>query len=255
MKKLFFDTETAPTLAYVYGRYDLTVRPDQVVDNGFFLSYQAAWDDGKIFTGSLRGKKNLTSKDDKKLCMEMANLIAQADVVIAHNADRFDLARLSARLVTHGLKPFTPPAVVDTLKACRRFFKFEANSLDSVCQELGLGRKFHSGGFETSLACMRGEEKAWNKLLLYGKQDVVLLRELYYRLRPWMKNHPNHNLYDSTLNSCCHACGKYDLEYRGYRHTPTMSYHRFQCKDCGAWGQERKNCIDKEKKDVITRGV
>ena len=255
MKILFLDTETAPSLGYFYGRYDLSIRPDQIVHNGFFLSYQAAWGDGKIFTNSLRCKKNLKPDDDKKLVVAMSKLVSEADVVVAHNADRFDLARLSARLATHGLKPFEPPLVVDTLKVCRRFFKFEANSLDSVCQELGLGRKFHSGGFETSLACMAGDDKAWDKLLKYGEQDIILLRKLYYRLRPWMKNHPNHNLFNDGTKSNCHACGSIKINYRGFSRTATQQYQRYQCQDCGAWGQERKTVIEKDKKASITKGT
>lgn len=255
MRKLFLDTETAPSLGYFYGRYDINISPDQIVHNGFFLSFQAAWDDGDIFVDSLRNKGKLKPDDDKSLVIKMAKLVNEADVVIAHNAHRFDLARLSARLATHGLRPFRPPQVVDTLRECRRHFKFESNSLDSVCRELGIGRKFHSGGFETSLACMRGDQEAWDKLLEYGKHDVLLLRELHYRLRPWMTNHPNHNLYDEGGASSCPNCGGYRLEYRGYYRTKTMRYHRFSCKDCGAWGKERKNNLDKEKRETIVTGI
>lgn len=255
MRKLFLDTETAPSLGYFYGRRDLYVSPDQIVHNGFFLCFQAALDDGPVFTQSLRGLGQIGPEDDKPLVERMVKLIESADVVIAHNADRFDLARLSARLASHGMKPFQPPAVVDTLKACRRFFRFEANSLDSVCQELGIDRKFHSGGFETSLACMRGEESAWEKLISYGIKDVELLRDLYKRILPWISNHPNENLYNTSGQSCCPKCGSLDIEWRGTRHTQTMSYARFRCRACGGWGSDRKNSLDKEKKEAIVKNI
>lgn len=251
---LFLDTEVAPSLGYFYGRYDIRIGPDQIVHNNFFMSYQAAWNDGEVFTGSLKGKKNCTDKDDKKLVQEMVELINKADVVIAHNADRFDLALLSARLAAHRLKPFHTPQVIDTLKVCKRFFKFESNSLDSVCQELGIGRKFHSGGFETSLAAIKGDKKAWNKLLNYGKHDVVLLRELYLRLRPWMKNHPNMGLYTPIKQSVCVTCQSTNLHWHGYVRTKTQEYHRAVCQDCGAVMRERTTALEKAKRIFITVG-
>jgi DNA polymerase elongation subunit (family B) len=255
MKILFLDIETAPALGYFYQRWDVNISPDQVVHTGFMMCYQAAWNDGPVFVRSLKGKKNLKPKDDRQLIKEVADLISKADVVVAHNADRFDLAYISKRLAVHGMKPFAPPAVVDTLKVCRRFFKFEANSLDSVCRELGLGRKFHSGGFETCIAAMKGSRKAWDKLLKYGKHDVKLLRDLYYRLRPWMKNHPNHNLFEPTLKSVCKACGSHKLQGNGWRITQTMRYRRLRCMDCGASNSERSADLDKDKKASILTGA
>jgi hypothetical protein len=258
MRLLFIDLETAPALGYFYQRYDVTIKPDQLVHNGFILSYQAAWNDGEVFTGSLKDKsyknRTLLPQDDKSIVIEIGKLLEQADVAIGHNAVRFDVAKFNARLASHNMKPIAMPHIVDTLRVCRDKFKFEANSLDSVCQELGLGRKFHSGGYETTISCMKGDQSAWDKLLEYGKQDIVLLRDLYYRVRPFMTNHPNHNLRDNTLKSCCPTCGEYRLQSRGVRHTLTMTYDRYQCMGCGAWSQERKNNVDKEKRDVILKG-
>ena len=256
MRQLYLDIETAPTIGAFYGRYDLSISPQQVIDNGFILCFQYAWGDGAVHVESLKDKGKLTSKSDKQLVKRLAELLGEADVVVAHNADKFDIPVITARMACHGLKPFAMPKVIDTLKVCRRFFKFEANSLDSACRQLGIGIKGKSGGFDTSLACMNGDKKAWNTLLKYGKQDVVLLRSLYYRIRPWMKNHPNNNLYNEAARSCCHVCANEKIEYRGYAYTNTMRYSRYKCLDpkCGAWGQDRGNNLDKEKRATVTRG-
>jgi DNA polymerase elongation subunit (family B) len=102
-KTLYFDSETAPTIARVYGRYDLRVTPDQVIDNGYFLCFQAAWNDGPVFAESLRGKGVLKPKDDKELVKRMSALVSEADIIIGHNAINYDLAKLSARLAVHKL--------------------------------------------------------------------------------------------------------------------------------------------------------
>jgi len=256
LKILYLDIETAPTSGYFYNRYDVRISPDQVIDNGFILCYQAAWNDGKIFTNSLRENKKfpLTSKSDKGLVKEIAKHISNADVVVAHNAHKFDLSLVSARLAAHNLKPYNPVQVIDTLRVCKRFFKFESNSLDSVCQELGIGRKFHSGGFETSIACIAGDQKAWDKLLKYGKHDVNLLRDLYKRLRPWISNHPNPNLFDAENRGICTKCGSSNLVHNGKQYTPTMVYQRYLCRGCGGHSYARHTCLDKEKRKTILKG-
>ena len=219
------------------------------------MCYQWAINDGPVHVESLRHIKHpLTPKDDKALCQKLSKLISESDVIIGHNVKKFDLARLSARLAAHNLKPFEPKTIVDTLMACRRFFMFEANSLASVCAELGLEHKGHSGGFETSLACMAGNQKAWDSLLTYGKQDVVILRQLYKRILPWIENHPNLTLFSPKTVFACPRCGSDHIQYRGYRYTNTMRYMRFQCMDCGAWGSDRCTDLDKEEKSYILRG-
>lgn len=250
-KIAFIDIETAPSLGYFYERFDLRISPDQIVHNGFILCYQAAWNRGQIFSSSLSGKKDLRPEDDKKLVVELVNLINRADIVVAHNAVRFDLARISARAAAHGMKPFRPPEVIDTLRACRAFFKFEGNSLDSVCQELGIGRKFHSGGYETTLKCLRDDAESWKKLIKYGEHDVKLLRDLYFRIRPFIRNHPNMNLYNGALEPLCRNCGSKKLSSDGHRYTAVGKRRRYVCDDCGSYSSERSSDIDKEKKEFI----
>jgi hypothetical protein len=143
--------------------------------------------------------------------------------------------------------------VVDTLKACRKYFGCEANSLDSVCQELGLGRKKHSGGFETSAKCMIGDDKAWQKLISYGKHDVILLRELYKRILPFIKDHPNMALLKGGVDSVCPVCTSKNIQWRGEAHTKTMSYHRFQCNECRSWGRARKTFLKKPQRDAVLK--
>jgi hypothetical protein len=63
---------------------------------------------GAGFVESLRHKKNLGPKDHKELVKSLSKLVSEADVVVAHNGDRFDLARLKARLAAHNIPPFIP---------------------------------------------------------------------------------------------------------------------------------------------------
>jgi len=85
---------------------------------------------------------------------------------------------------------------------------------------------------------MNGDEKAWNTMKKYARQDVDLLADLYYRLRPWMTTHPNLALFDGRPDSCP-TCGHADLMRRGYRSTKVAQYAQFQCKKCKAYCRKR----------------
>lgn len=236
MKICFLDTETAPALVYTYRYWKANISPDQVKHPSFFMSYQYAWGDGAVKVGSLRHIKHvLTDKDDKHLTKELSDIVSQADIVIAHNADRFDLSFLRARIAAHNLKPFNPPQVIDTLKASRRAFRLESHSLASLGKYLAVGEKLHSGGFENAIACMHGDQKAWDTLLKYGKQDVELLRSVYKRIRPLISNHPDMLPNDPIPH--CPKCGTFNLESRGYACNKTQTFRRYICRDCGGWTQ------------------
>jgi len=97
--------------------------------------------------------------------------------------------------------------------------------------------------------CMAGDPVAWKKMERYNKQDVVLLEKVYDKLLPWIKSHPNHNLYDD-VEHCCPNCGSGKLHRRGVARSIGGVYQRFQCTDCGSWSQGTKS-----EKSVTVKGI
>lgn len=182
--------------------------------------------------------------DDSQLVETLFDLLHQADVVVAHNGERFDLPTILGRGVVHGLKPPSPYFVIDTLRVARKEFRFVSNRLVNLAEELGVSpkqdhKKFP--GFELWLECLRGNDEAWDEMRTYNVQDVITLEEIYIRLRPYMKNHPNiaHRQKDG-VEVYCPKCGSSNIQYRGYYYTRSgIAYRRFVCKDCGGWGRER----------------
>lgn len=76
----------------------------------------------------------------------------------------------------------------------------------------------------------------------YCKQDVVTLEALFDEPKPFTNQIPNHNLWldkdrEEHPEKVCHNCGSEELRSNGWRHTITMSYRRYVCKDCGSWGR------------------
>ena len=67
--------------------------------------------------------------NDKGLVEEIIQLFDETDVVIAHNADKYDVPTGNARAIFHGITPNSPFRTSDTLKVDKARFRFESNSL------------------------------------------------------------------------------------------------------------------------------
>lgn len=250
-KILIIDIETAPKLAYVWRFFKTNVGAKQVKEHGHILSFAAKWlDDDRIIYS-----ENRTSHD-KDIVKEMVDLLDEADIVIAHNAKRFDLPSINGRALVHGIQPPSPYKVVDTLISARNYFKFESNSLAYLaislgCEEKEEHKKFP--GFELWLACLRNDEEAWEEMRTYNIQDVLVLEEIYLKMRPWITNHPNVAVLKEYDEVVCPKCGSNHIHSRGYTTTNAGRYRKFQCQECGGWGRSRTTEYDKDKrKKLIT---
>jgi hypothetical protein len=127
----FFDLENAPSLGWYYDRY----REGNIVadeQDWFLLSFAWQWlDEKKIHCRALCDypsyEKNKT--DDSALVKDLHKLFDDADILIAHNGDRFDRRKANARFLGCGLPPPSPFKMVDTLKTARRQFMLTSNNL------------------------------------------------------------------------------------------------------------------------------
>jgi len=235
-KVLLFDIETAPNLGYVWAKYQQNVI--EYHQEWYILSVAWKWLGEKTthVKGLLDMGNNLYTKkgDDKALTELIANLFNEADVVVAHNGDGFDIKKVNAKILENGLPIPSFYKSVDTLKVARKYFKFNSNKLDDLGNILKVGRKQEHQGFKLWLGCLEGDEKSWKKMKAYNKQDVVLLEQVYLKLRPWIENHPNLNLITGSMGACP-KCTSTNVIKRGFGYTKVSMYQKYQCLDCGGW--------------------
>lgn len=235
-KILIFDIETAPNLAWVWGKWKQNISSGQFVEKSYIMSFAAKWlhSDEVIYIDNRHN-------DDRELVKTLYNLLDEADVVVAHNGDKFDLPTVIGRGVVHGFKPPSPYHSVDTLKVSRKKFRFLSNSLADLCQELGLplkGDHKKFSGFSLWVQCLKQNEEAWQEMKEYNIQDIYSLEALYLRLLPYISNHPNVGEY----NESCPSCGSLDLQKRGvYKAKSGLSYQRFCCSSCGSWSKSKSS--------------
>ena len=231
---LLYDIETQPILAFVWELWETDVI--KVVEPWEIICFSYKWlGERDVHVVSIP-----MVKTEKRLIGELWKLLNEADIVIAHNGDNFDNKKTFAKFVEFGFNPPKPFKTVDTLKVARKYFKFYSNRLDSLGEYLGLGRKVKTGGFDLWDKCMKGDKKAWRLMEKYNKQDVILLEKVYYKLRPFIKQHPNLNMFKETNHSCPN-CGSKNMQRRGYSYSRTTKYQRWQCQSCFSWHQSTIN--------------
>jgi DNA polymerase elongation subunit (family B) len=233
VKILLWDIENAPALGYFYDMFR-EGNIIEVVEPPFMLSVAYKWlGNSKVTCIALPDfpgyKRNL--RDDCKLLEAVSKVLDSADIIVAHNGDKFDITMTNTRLVTHCLSPLQPKKTVDTLKIARGRFKFLSNRLDDLGNVLGVGRKLPHTGKKLWLACMNGDLEAWKLMRKYNIQDVLLLEKVYLKLRPFATNHPNINHF-TRHPTACPKCGSTHSQRRGHIYTATTEAPKFQCMGC-----------------------
>ena len=228
------DIETAPNTAYVWGLFKENIPLARLVETGYVLCWSAKWlgsDDIKF--------DSVHNNVPEEMLKGIHSLLNEADAVIHYNGKRFDIPLLNREFVQYGLPPPAPYKQIDLLTVARNTFKFASNKLDHVAEFLGLGKKVQHEGFELWIKCMAGNPEAWKKMEEYNKGDVTLLEKVYGKLKPWIKNHPNHSLHAEAL--VCPNCGGNHYQSRGSYYTHNCKYSRYQCMGCGKWFRGTKN--------------
>lgn len=244
-KVLIWDIETLPNVVASFGVWNQNIGKHQLIKETSMIC--AAWKwmgEKKIHTAAITDYDSFKENvfDDKQLVADIAKVVAEADVLIHHNGDKFDKKYLNSRLVYHGLDPLPRQLAVDTYKACKANFNFTYNSLAYVAKKLGVEQKGDIS-MPVWLDIIQGKRSAVKKMLKYNKQDVVVLEEVYNKLRPFIHNHPNMNLLTDSEGHNCPNCGGSDLQKRGFVMTKTSKKQRYRCNDCGAWSASKTSLM------------
>jgi hypothetical protein len=245
LRVLFWDIETAPLLAHVWSLWDKGgIPPARLLKDGFILSWSAKWRGERKVHSAVLTSEEAKSQDDSRIVQALADLLREADVIVAHNGDRFDLPKLNGRLMKHGLEPLGPVQTIDTLKLAKKNISLASNRLDYLGSVLGLGRKI-----DTTMAlwgaCYVGDPKALREMVRYNRQDVVLLEEVFEALRPYVRGLTR--LVDGE-GLGCPSCGSAELTKRGSYRTQSSTFQKFHCQKCGRYSRARK--ADPERFDV-----
>lgn len=255
-KILVLDIETAPMKAYVWSRWKQNIYLEQTISEWFMICWSAKWfgEKGRIFSDVLTPEE-AKSEDDRRIVESLWRMLNEADIVVAHNGKKFDIPKMNARFVIHGLPPTSPYKQIDTKEVAAKQFGFSSNKLDALATYFGIPNKDETD-FGLWVKCLEGDPKALLYMEKYNRKDVLILESVYRVLRPWIKNHPNAGLFIENKNKVCPVCGSKDVkEDNSYMTTTASKFKVYRCTKCGALSRERENHYPKVKRSNLLRSV
>jgi DNA polymerase III epsilon subunit-like protein len=248
-KILLIDLETSHDLLAKFGLYPEYTNPENIIKGASIICAAWKWLDKKeIYSANVADHPKAFAKDrnnDKNVVLELKKAMEIADVVVAHNGDKFDIKWFNTRCLYHGIDEIAPPFTVDTLKIAKKHYRFSSNKLDYLGKYLGVGRKIKTHNHwwlaivDVSVPVKEAIKLA-KKMEAYNKMDVMLLERVFKKLRHRCIM-PNANLFHDTPIALCPNCGSEHLIRHGNYTNKSGRYQRLKCQDCGTWSMERKS--------------
>ena len=189
--------------------------------------------DKTVYMETIRDTKAFKSGkpwQDGELVKRLYDILMQADSVVYHFGDRFDLKFFKTRLLELGLY-FPKVHSVDTWKIAKNHLLLQSNRMANIADFLGGEQK--SGVSKRDWIKSNGyHEPSLKKLEAYCKQDIRTLHGVFEKLKPYC-NVINHNNFYNTEG--CPKCGSKDFKMSGHRYTANGKIQRLVCHTCGTW--------------------
>lgn len=162
----------------------------------------------------------------------------EADATLGFNHINFDMKKMRGQIALEGIDDIKPPTNIDIFKTVRQM-GFPSSKLDYIAQAFGIGRKVKHPGYEMWNDCLNGCPKAQRKMAKYCAGDVRLTEEVYYRLLPYITDHPH--LRDRSGNNCpkCEA----PMTSQGWKRTKHFKVQSLKCTGCGSWSQGKREKV------------
>lgn len=253
---LVLDIETAPMLSYLWSLWQKGVNHSNQMSRTYMLSWAAKWlGEDEVMYGSLFDDPDYEPGMEQSASMTSAlwNLMDDADWIVAHNGDKFDIKRINSEFLLLGMDPPSPYKSIDTLKIAKRQFGFDSNALDYLLRMTLGTRKSDSGGMDTWIGCLRGDPVCWARLVDYNKDDVRDLESLYMRIRAWDRSHPSAATWAGPQDvPVCTVCSSENVSPTGKTTATGASvFEVWRCNDCGHTMRDRKSQIEKEQREVL----
>lgn len=248
----YLDIETAPCIAAVFGRFGINLSQDNIIENGGQI-ISACWqvEGSEEVKGVVMTSTEARERDDSRIVATLYDVIESSDILVWQNGDKFDSGKIKTRLIVNGFPPPKTVKTVDTLKIARQL-GFPSNRLDALGDYLKVGRKEKHSGIGLWIRCLSGDTEALQEMLVYNKQDVSLLRDVYLKLRAFDQRHPNVALYYQDDATRCAVCGSENVSHTGNSvFTEVSEFKEVQCNDCGHRHRTRKAINTKEKRDSL----
>lgn len=255
-KILLLDYETAGEISLTFGRFKQSFGNSSIIRRGGNILCAAyKWLGSDKVESIAATPQECIDGDDKRIVACMWDLYEQADAVVAHNSLGFDHKVLRGRAAINGFPDLPTVKVLDTLVQAKKAFRLPSNSLETIALYFGLETKMQHSGKDLWIRVQSGDEKAMQEEMLpYCEQDVVVLEQVFNRIRGFGNMGSNFNAghYYDDAKTHCRSCGSTDVQPTGRDiHTALTAWSEYRCNSCGAVHRDRKAKTPKSSRDLL----
>ncbi len=224
---MVFDIEVSPCEGWFWRPgYGINVPASNIRKYGKIICLAWQWEnEKKIHT--LQWDKN---HEDGKLLAKFIPIMQEADEIIGHNSNGFDIKWVRTRAMVHRL-PCPPNFVTsDTWLQSKKYFAFPANSLKAVAKYLGLEGKIEPEKGLWEKVVFDKDKAALKRMIIYCQRDVDQTAKVFQRFVPYTDaiGHCGNNMQD-----CAH-CGSSNTKWEKDRtSTAGTKKTQFRCQETG----------------------
>ena len=228
------DLESSPWSAYCYGSMHEPI-VIQITDYTQILSM--AWRKHGEKKTRYIGQNQLLGYvpgelNDRELVEQICDILKDADYIVGHNGDQFDIKLIRERVMFHRLPPFPDIPTFDTKKMVKTTSHLPSNKLQIVTEFLGNGGKLAHNGTDLFINCMKGDEKAWKINEKYNKQDVDITYQDFLDILPYSKLTSAQQAFGDGIRCKNPQCLSLNLQKSKLRKVVGGYKQQYQCQDC-----------------------
>ena len=179
---LIYDIETSYNIVKAWScGWNKTIKYADVLQEKKIICISYKWY-GEDETYTLAWDSN---QNDKFLLEQFIPVLNEADMIVAHNGDRYDLKFIKTRAVIHGLPMMINYKQFDTLKVAKKKFNFPQNTLNTIASVLGLELKNSTNMALWDSVILSQDPDALQEMIDYCEQDVKVLEQVFEKLMYW----------------------------------------------------------------------
>jgi predicted PolB exonuclease-like 3'-5' exonuclease len=234
-KRMIFDIETSPNVGWFWrASWKTSIGTHQILEERKVICISWKWEHEEAVHNLVWD----TNKDDTEMLTKFVPILMEADEVVGHNGDSFDIPWLRTRCLMKGLPFPTYVKSLDTLRKVRSMFNFQSNRLDYIAKVMGLGGKIPIAPSVWNIVCFSPVDSEEYKagiaeMLEYCDYDVVLLEDVFHKLLQYIKPNTHVGIAQGKPRHSCPNCGGEDVKY--VKHTVTASgiiKRNLECNTC-----------------------
>lgn len=233
IRRLYWDIETSPCLVLAFRTgYQVDINYEGIIEERRVICIGYKWE-GEKQVHVLRWDKN---RCDKAMLAKFMEVAAEADELVAHFGNQFDLPWFRTRVLFHKLNPIPIYKTVDTKALASKYFYFNSNKLDYISKFLG-----HGGKLETKYQMwidimMKNCQVAMDKMCRYCAVDVVKLEKVFKDIQLFVRPRTHAGVFAHRDKWTCAHCGSENVRMSKRRVTANGSVqYQMQCLDCGGY--------------------